>query len=385
MALADAGAAAQGALQEMIKRRLLEQAAQQQAQLEAQRESRAERSLGLQEAQFDETAGRNRRLDEASAAKQAFEEGNVLANQVPEGAFIPETDPNAQKLPGFLRTRVEPRAAVGEDFVGPLQAATGETQAQARQERPGGFIRTGRTFAQQQTQDQLAAAQAQRDQAQANADRSFEQSKFNADRSFGLQAGAQARAAEKQATDMATKDRALKAQRESIQTRITDQIGLIDQLLQPLADPTKAPTLKSGVEPLFGVGGPAASKAAKYGIGFGATRDAQAVLSRLESSKIIDLIAEMKAQSPTGATGFGQLNREELNVLTNGAVQLQRAQTEEQAAKVLSGMRSALGKLLTGGQMAPGETTTLDPNNLGAVPGASGDRADELLRKYGGM
>lgn len=50
------------------------------------------------------------------------------------------------------------------------------------------------------------------------------------------------------------------------------------------------------------------------------------VINRLKAQQIVNLIGEMKAQSRTGATGFGQLNMKELGVLENAAHKLDRFQ-----------------------------------------------------------
>jgi hypothetical protein len=66
----------------------------------------------------------------------------------------------------------------------------------------------------------------------------------------------------------------------------------------------------------------------------------------LSSKNIVNLISEMKSQSRTGATGFGQLNREELNVLRNASMKLKRGLREEDASKYLNEMRAAFQKII---------------------------------------
>ena len=56
---------------------------------------------------------------------------------------------------------------------------------------------------------------------------------------------------------------------------------------------------------------------------------------------VVDLIAKMKAQSKTGATGFGQLNIWEGRVLQNAAAQLQQSQTEQAFRNALREIRQA--------------------------------------------
>lgn len=85
------------------------------------------------------------------------------------------------------------------------------------------------------------------------------------------------------------------------------------------------------------------------------SRDAQARLDQLKASLSIEKIAEMKAQSRTGATGFGQLSERELDVLQNAAGRLQQAQTEEAAKVAIREIQATMDKVIQrngGGQSA---------------------------------
>jgi len=59
--------------------------------------------------------------------------------------------------------------------------------------------------------------------------------------------------------------------------------------------------------------------------------DAKAALDRLTGSLVIDLMNEMKSQSRTGATGFGQLSERELAVLQAAATKLTNRNMSEAA------------------------------------------------------
>jgi hypothetical protein len=74
--------------------------------------------------------------------------------------------------------------------------------------------------------------------------------------------------------------------------------------------------------------------------------DANASINRLRSRLVIDLMAEMKAQSRTGATGFGQLNMQELKILMDSAAKLDPKQSEEVFAIELRKIRDRLEKIL---------------------------------------
>ncbi len=78
----------------------------------------------------------------------------------------------------------------------------------------------------------------------------------------------------------------------------------------------------------------------------GVTMDAQARLDQLRSALSIEKIMEMKAQSRTGATGFGQLSERELDVLQNAAGRLQQAQTEAAARTALKDIKKTMDKVI---------------------------------------
>jgi len=66
----------------------------------------------------------------------------------------------------------------------------------------------------------------------------------------------------------------------------------------------------------------------------------------LEANKILSVINEMKNQSRTGATGFGNMNEGELRVLTNAAMKLDKQLDEATAEKYLIEMRDAFNKII---------------------------------------
>ena len=68
--------------------------------------------------------------------------------------------------------------------------------------------------------------------------------------------------------------------------------------------------------------------------------NAKAALKQLVSLNVVELINEMKKQSRTGATGFGQLAIQELELIKSAATRLDQAQSDDEfleAAKELSG------------------------------------------------
>jgi hypothetical protein len=68
-------------------------------------------------------------------------------------------------------------------------------------------------------------------------------------------------------------------------------------------------------------------------------------LDLLLSRQIVELINDMKSQSKTGATGFGQLNKEELKILQDGATALKADIGETQAMEILNKMEKQLAKV----------------------------------------
>lgn len=72
----------------------------------------------------------------------------------------------------------------------------------------------------------------------------------------------------------------------------------------------------------------------------------EANVDKLLSKKIVDLMSEMKNASKTGATGFGQLNQEELKVLKNASTALKRTMNPSDAMKYLGQMEVIARKVL---------------------------------------
>ena len=73
-------------------------------------------------------------------------------------------------------------------------------------------------------------------------------------------------------------------------------------------------------------------------------------INKLLSQKVVDLIAEMKRVSKTGATGFGQLSEQEGALLRNASTALSRDLPPEQAVYYLNEMEKINQRILSGGQ-----------------------------------
>ncbi len=74
----------------------------------------------------------------------------------------------------------------------------------------------------------------------------------------------------------------------------------------------------------------------------------QANFDRLKAKLIVDLMTEMKNASKTGATGFGQLNKDELKVLQDGSTALKKTMLERDALEILNKMELKLQKVAQG-------------------------------------
>lgn len=72
----------------------------------------------------------------------------------------------------------------------------------------------------------------------------------------------------------------------------------------------------------------------------------QANVNNLTGRNIVNLMNEMKSQSRTGATGFGQLNRAELKVIEDASMVLKKEMDEKTALKYLNQMKRAFQRII---------------------------------------
>ena len=119
-----------------------------------------------------------------------------------------------------------------------------------------------------------------------------------------------------------TRDRQRAALAETAQITL----NAVDRLLQPDSRAPGSFVLTPAAEAITGFSRQAGPGLKRF-IGGSAEADAEASLSRLGSRLIVDLIAEMKSQSHTGATGFGQLSDQERLVLREAAGRLSTTQS----------------------------------------------------------
>lgn len=74
--------------------------------------------------------------------------------------------------------------------------------------------------------------------------------------------------------------------------------------------------------------------------------DWHANVDKIVGRKVVDLMNEMKSASRTGATGFGQLNKSELDLIKNASIALKKTTSPEKAKVYLDQMEQGMIKLL---------------------------------------
>ena len=77
-------------------------------------------------------------------------------------------------------------------------------------------------------------------------------------------------------------------------------------------------------------------------------QDAVVIYQNIISGQVMEVLNDLKAQSKTGATGFGALSENELKLIKNAAGKLSRRQSEPQFKKHLDEYRAQLEKTLRG-------------------------------------
>ncbi len=124
---------------------------------------------------------------------------------------------------------------------------------------------------------------------------------------------------------------------QEIQDKSRETLGVIDQLLDA----------KTGKLTPFGSSAVGANRILPiYKIPGSQGKTADIAINNLKSRLVIDLIGQMKAQSRTGATGFGALNVKELGVLENAIGQLDPNMQEDAFAAELKRIRDKIARVL---------------------------------------
>lgn len=93
--------------------------------------------------------------------------------------------------------------------------------------------------------------------------------------------------------------------------------------------------------------------------GFYSRRNWESNIDKLKSKLILDVITNMKEASKTGATGFGQLNLQELEVLKNASTALKKDLSPQDAQRYLNEMKIVAEKVVKGS--SSGEQSLKNP------------------------
>ena len=142
----------------------------------------------------------------------------------------------------------------------------------------------------------------------------------------------------KQQKSKAAQDKAILKQQEDEevkQARIDNEKGFSQDMLDTISE------VEGGIK-YFGAAGrvppwPAEYKKVRWRANF----------DKLISKRVLKVMANMKKQSKTGATGFGQLSEKELAILKNASTALKTNMSEEDAQKYLDKMKEPLFKILS--------------------------------------
>lgn len=105
------------------------------------------------------------------------------------------------------------------------------------------------------------------------------------------------------------------------------------------------------------------------------TKKGDVGINTLKSKLVLGLIGQMKAQSKTGATGFGQMNLKELGLLEKAASKLDPSLDEESFAAELNRIREKLQMIMQDQEPEKVETN--------GVEGKKKLSADDYLKKHG--
>lgn len=105
-------------------------------------------------------------------------------------------------------------------------------------------------------------------------------------------------------------------------------------------------------------------------------RSGDASIKRVGAQQVLNVIAELKAQSRTGATGFGNMSNKDLATLENAAHKLDTLQDDEEVAAELRRIRDGMQKIVDGAA-AHAASEAKDPNNKRRL------NAQEKLKQHG--
>lgn len=316
-------AAQQGLRQRLMDKMLIEKQ-QQDMQIQLR-----EQALREQEAQQ-----RAELMKQAQADRLANQQGIAEDRQDREAMGVHTATPIGGQLMPRIAGRMRNLGLPVNEVPGIAALAQGESGDVSTQITPDSFTR-GATQADQDRQAAITAATQGRQETIAARGEQAEQQ-----RALQLQiaqmgdatrrelvAGRLAAAKEKADEKKAAADAEKNARRKAALRTTQDTLDALDELLDVQKDPTgkEVFNLKPGVSQLYGARLPGLSLVPGT-----ATANASASMNRLRGRLVVDLLGELKAQSRTGATGFGALSDKELSLLQSSASKLENANMSDQ-------------------------------------------------------
>lgn len=378
---------ARGALQEMIMERLKAQAVQREIDQQQVENTQKDRALTLNETQEARMKDfQNKQFEDLAFNREDAQVRGLAEDSMPGDAIDPATAGLIQKhgRGGMLRTLTTPGAkgvtleATGGQIPGLMGAppVTGPTNAdesalQSTVSRGGSKYLAARTAADERAAQQQTSLDAQNERATADREMRETIARLSASNSASSRALAdqlkemQIKAEQDKLT---TSQDARASGAKGLQDSAQETLNTIDQLLDP-----KTGQLTPGASHIVG---PfrrpetlATAPVVGALVGSGGTANAYAAFNRLKARVVVDLLGQMKAQSKTGATGFGQLSEKEGQMLANAAAQLENSQDPEAFRDQLLHMRTLTAKIL---QPSAATSAAPAPAASGAPPAPAG-------------
>lgn len=141
---------------------------------------------------------------------------------------------------------------------------------------------------------------------------------------------------------------------EAVKTKAQETLDVLDQILDP-----KSGKLTDNAQSAVGLSSIFNRIPATSG------RAGKAAINQLVSKLTLGVMGEMKAQSKTGATGFGALNMKELGVLEDAASQLKDTGLDEETYEKQAGIvKKYLKKIMDNSANEKGSGTKTDYTNM---------------------
>lgn len=117
------------------------------------------------------------------------------------------------------------------------------------------------------------------------------------------------------------------------------------------------------------------------GTGINRAMEGEAGINSLKSKLMLDVIGKLKAQSKTGATGFGAMNLKELGVLENSATKLKSGLDDEANLAELQRVKKHLENILSESDEEKAAARGSGDQTTGK--GKSRRSADQILQQHG--